>query len=169
MESFEQPYKKVSRFKALLLFFFSPKHFKKYAAKHDMAWILSTSPDLLAKYQNGEYQLNTEEYEDNAKKRASLLRASLFQSGLVVLLAAIFGVLAGVLFQNKIGPLDTFFSNILQAISVGIILWATLWQLTRDVQSYGGKSLPERVHGWIFNSLYTTGTFILFVVYGWQA
>jgi hypothetical protein len=169
MESFERPYKNVSHVKALLLFFFRPKAFAKFAAEHDIAWVLSDSPDLLAKYQKGEYKPCVKEYEESSGRSAALIRGSLRNAALVVLIAAVVGVVAGVVLKNRFGPLGIFVSNLLQAVAIGIILWATLWQLTRDVQTFGGRSLLERLHSWIFNSLYTVGTFILLVVYGWQA
>ena len=169
MEAFERPYKQVSRVKALLLFFFRPKAFVEFAAEHDIAWLLSDSPDIRASYLRGEYKPNVVEHCTNAKQRSKGLRRSLLHAALVVLVAALLGLVAGLLLQRQVGTLATFASNLLQATAVGVILWATLWQLTRDLQSFGGNSLPERVHSWIFNSLYTIGTFILFVVYGWQA
>jgi hypothetical protein len=169
MESFERPYKRVSRVKALALFFFCPRKFVEVSAEHDIAWILSTESDIRASYLRGEYKPNVEEHRANAQHRSVGLRRSLFHAGLVVLSAAVVGLLAGLLVQRLVGPLGSFASNLLQALAVGVILWATLWQLTRDLQSFGGSSLPERLHSWVFNSLYTVGTFVLFVVYGWQA
>lgn len=168
MEEFERPYKKVSRFKALLFFFFRPKAFVAFAAEHDIAWLLSVSPDIRANYLRGEYKPNVEEHRANATQRSEGLRRSLLHAALVVLVSALLGLLGGLLLQRQFGVLPVTASNVLQAIAVGVILWATLWQLTRELQSFGGGSLPERVHGWIFNLLYTLGTFILFVVYGWQ-
>lgn len=139
------------------------------AEKHDAAWVLSTSGDLREKYVRGEYRPNSDELRALADKRLQALRRSLLAAAVVVGGAAVLGVVAGLLLQVCCGPLAAFASNIWQAIAVGVILWATLWQLSRGLQSFGGESLPERVHGWIFNSLYTLGTFILFVVYGWQA
>lgn len=79
------------------------------------------------------------------------------------------GLIVGFLCRHLAGVLGSFASSTLQAVAVAIILWATLWQLTRDLQSLGGDSLSERVHRWVFNSLYTLGTFVLFVVYAWQS
>lgn len=169
MEAFERPYKQVSRVKAMLLFFFRPAKFVEYAAEHDIAWVLSTAPDIRASYLRGDYKANVDEHLANARQRYTGLRASLLRAALVVLSAAAVGVLVGLLLQRLAGGLGSFASNVLQALAVGIILWATLWQLTRDLQSFGGGSLPERVHNWLFNSLYTAGTFVLFVVYAWQA
>ncbi|ABK99595.1 hypothetical protein [Pelobacter propionicus] len=168
METFERPYKQVSRVKALLLFFFRPKAFVEFAAEHDIAWLLCDSPEIRADYLRGEYKPNVAQHHDDAKQRAEALRRSLLHAAMVVLVTALLGLVTGLLLQRQVGMLATFASNILQAVAVGIILWATLWQLTRDLQSFGGNSLPERVHSWIFNALYIIGTFILFIVYGWQ-
>lgn len=169
MEAFERPYKQVSRIKALALFFFRPKRFVELAVEHDVAWILSTESDIRERYLRGEYKPKTDEQRAYAEQRSSGLRRSLFHSAFVVLGAAVVGLLAGIIARHLLGSLGGFASNLLQVLAVGIILWATLWQLTRELQSFGGKSLPERVHGWIFNSLYTVGTIVLFVVYAWQA
>lgn len=169
MEAFERPYKQVSRIKALALFFFRPRRFVELAVEHDVAWVLSTESDIRASYLRGEHKPNVEEYRANAEQRSSGLRRSLFHAAFVVLGASVVGVVVGLLAQRMLGSLGSFASNLLQALAVGVILWATLWQLTRELQSFGGGSLPERVHGWVFNSLYTVGTFVLFVVYAWQA
>ncbi|MBX3627992.1 MAG: hypothetical protein KF892_23485 [Rhizobacter sp.] len=169
MEDFERPYKQVSRVKALLLFFLRPKAFIELAVEHDIAWQLSESQDIRASYLRGQYKPNLEEYQANAEHRSKGLRRSLFHAAFVVVASGVLGLLIGLLLQQRTGVLAALPSNLLQAIAVAIILWATLWQLTRGLQSFGGSSLPERVHSWIFSSLYTVGTFILFVVYGWQA
>lgn len=169
MEAFERPYKQVSRIRALALFFLRPRKFVEFSAEHDIAWTLSTESDLRARYLRGEYKPNTDEHLDTAQQRSTALRRSLFHAGFVVLSAAVVGLVVGLIAQRLLGSLGSFASNVLQAFAVGIILWATLWQLTRDLQSFGGNSLPERVHGWVFNALYTLGTIVLFVVYAWQA
>ncbi|MDP2264901.1 MAG: hypothetical protein Q8K24_17295 [Hydrogenophaga sp.] len=169
MESFEVPYKKPRRIRALLLFFFRPKAFVDMSAEHDVAWLLSDSPDIRASYLKGEYEPRVSDHRANADARSTGLRQSLLHSELVVLVSSVVGLIAGATLRSSFGDLGARASNVWQAIAVGIILWVTLWQLTKDLQSFGGKSLPERVHGWIFNSLYIAGTAILFVVYGWQA
>jgi hypothetical protein len=169
MEDFERPYKQVSRVKALALFVFRPRAFLEMASKHDIAWLLSDSPDIRASYVRGESKPNEAEMRSNAAHRTAGLRRSLLSSGLVVACSAIIAVVVGFLLRKNFGALSNFMSNFIQAVAVGVILWATLWQLTRDLQSFGGNSLPERVHSWVFSCLYTLGTFLFFVVYTWQA
>jgi len=169
MEEFERPYRQVSRLKALAFFMFRPRAFMEMAARHDVAWVLSDSQDLREKYLRGEYAPNVDEHYANAQHRSSGLRRSLFRAAGVVFGSVVVGVLAGVVLHRLFGTLNNSWGSILQALGAAILLWATLWQLSRDLQSFGGNSLPERVHTWVFSSLYTLGTVLFFVVYGWQA
>ena len=168
MEEFEKPYKKVSKAKALILFLLRPRAFKDLATSHDVAWVLSDSPDIKARYLKDEYKPDIEETRKNAEHRTDLLRKSLLCSGLIVACSALVSLGCGVLLHRFIGSIPNWLSSLTQGVGAGVILWATLWQLTRDMQTCGGKSLPERVHSWLFSSLYMIGTFLFFVVYTWQ-
>jgi hypothetical protein len=169
MEDFERPYLKVSRLKAVFLFLFHRRAFLDMAAEHDVAWVISKSPDIRKSYLAGDYTPNREDVRAQASDRADGLRKSLFQAMLIVGVSAIAAIPVGLAARSYIGELGRITGNALQAVAAGIILWATLWQLTRELQSFGGHSLPERVHSWLFNGLYTLGTFLFFVVYAWQA
>lgn len=169
MEDFERPYKQVSRVKAVALFTFRPRAFLHMATEHDIAWVLSVSPDLMARYRRGEYKPDEAEVRENAHKRTQALRRSLLNTGLAVALSAVCALLAGFILRTSFGALSSLISSLLQGVGAGVILWVTLWQLSRDFQTVGGNSLTERVHSWVFNSLYTVGTFLFFVAYTWQA
>ncbi len=169
MEEFERPFKKVSRVKALFFFHFWPKAFGEMAIKHDASWIISRSDDIRKAYLEGTYEPNLKELGSSNLIRTNGLRKSLHQSLITVGLSALLAIITGNLLHIYAGPLSTFTASTLQAIAVGIILWATLWQLSRDLQSFGGESLAERVHSWTFSFLYILGTLLFFIVYAWQA
>ena len=169
MEDFERPYREVSKVKALTLFLFRPRAFLDYSTAHDVSWVITKSPDIRASYVKGEYKPDVEHTRANAQLRAHGLRRSLFSAGLIVGSTAVVAGIAGFACRAMFGALPNWLSGLAQAIAAALILWATLWELTRDLQSYGGDSLSERVHSWLFRSLYTVGTFVFFWVWAWQS
>jgi hypothetical protein len=169
MHEFEKPYKYPSRVRSVLAFLLCPCAFTRLAATHDESWVLTHSPDLQKKFLSGEYKPDQSEIKKTAALRATALRRSLLRSGISVVGAALVSLAFGVVLSHVAGSITNKISSIIQGIGAGIILWATLWQLSRDMQSFGGCSLAERVHGWLFNFLYISGTALFFVVYTWQA
>lgn len=152
MEDFERPYKNVSRVKAIFLFLFRPTAFLEMATKHDIAWMISVSDSKQAQYRAGEYKPDEEGTKSNANKRTQGLRKSLLDAGWIVAGSVVCSLLSGYALRIGFGPLSNVISSLLQGAGAGVILWATLWQLTRNLQSFGGDSLPERVHSWIFRA-----------------
>jgi hypothetical protein len=169
MEDFERPYKQVSRAKALMLFILRPSTFVEMAVKHDIAWQLSENPGIKAQYLNGTYKPNEVEMKEQVLNQAGGLRRSLTQSGLIVVSTVILALITGYFLRRNAGALSALISGLLQGTGAAILLWATLWQLTRDLQTFGGDSLSERVHSWLFSCLYAIGTALFFVAYTWQA
>ena len=53
-------------------------------------------------------------------------------------------------------------------VAAGILLGATLSILGWEIQSYKGRTLPERVNRWLYRSLYVLGTFLLVLALSWQ-
>lgn len=169
MEEFERPYKKVSVFKAVVLFLFRRKAFEAMAVKHDTAWVLSTSPDLRKRFLNGEYTPDEESTRENVEKRTAAIRKSLRASGLLVFLSALVAGAIGWYLHYVVGVLPSWLNTLLQSLGAGCILWATIWELGWNVRSFGGESLPERVHYWIFRTLCVFGTFLFFLAFSWAA
>lgn len=138
------------------------------AEEHDVAWILARSPDIRARYEEGAHIINYEEIRKSALHRAQELRKSLLSTLALVATAACGGFIVGVYVIAPHHP-SSRVASIVQAVAAGLLLWATLWQLNWGIRSVGGESLPEPVHGWLFNGLYLLGTLLFFLFYGWQA
>ena len=51
--------------------------------------------------------------------------------------------------------------RVFQITAAGVLLSATLGQLRWEIQSYKGKTLPERANRWLFRGAYVLGTSIL--------
>lgn len=169
MENFALPCTRVSRLKALALFVFRPGAFIELAVEHDIAMTISETPEIKERFLRGEYTPDRENHLSNSKHRTLGLRGTLVRTAVFVFGSAAIGLILGMVCHRFIGPIPNALASALQAVGAAVLLWGTLWQLSKDFQSFGGKTLPERVHSWIFNCLYTFGTVLFFVVYGWQA
>lgn len=169
MEEFERPYKEVSALKAVVLFLFRRKAFEAMAVKHDTAWVLSTSPDIRKRFLDGEYTPDEESTRNNVEKRTAAIRKSLRASGLLVLLSAVAAGTLGWYLHKAVGVLPSLLNTVLQSLGAGCILWATIWELGWNIRSFGGESLPERVHYWVFRALCVCGTFLFFLAFSWAA
>jgi hypothetical protein len=58
---------------------------------------------------------------------------------------------------------------VLQAAGAAVILGATLAEIGRKIESYGGATLPEQMNGFMFRTLYVVGTFLFVVSVSWDA
>ena len=169
MDEFERPYKEVSAFKAVVRFLFQRKAFVDMAVKHDNAWVLTTSPELKEQFLRGEYKPDKESMRHHVELRTTALRKSLRSSGLLVLVSATVAGAIGWYLHKRFGPLSSLVNTAIQSAGAGLILWAAIWELGWNVRSFGGESLPERVHQWVFRSLCVCGTFCFFLAYSWVA
>lgn len=96
------------------------------------------------------------------------LKRSLFLSGTLMAGAAVLSTLLALLLRRFFGPLSPGLSAVLQATGAGILLWATVWELGWDIRSFGGQTLAERAHQWLFRTLCVTGTFAFLLAYVWS-
>ena len=57
--------------------------------------------------------------------------------------------------------------TLVQAVSVAVVLVATLAARGWDIPSYSGETLPEKVNQWLTRSLFVFGTFFFSLFLGW--
>ena len=167
MEDFEKAYKKVNVAKAVFLFLFSPSNFIRMSKDHDISLTLTRENDLRKKFKEGTYQPDEKRYSETARERTKKLRSSLFRSGMCVILSILLAILTGRCLYNTIGPSPKSISSLLQVLGAGVILWATLWELGWNLRSWGGETLPERLHSWLFRLYYVVGTYSLLLSVSW--
>lgn len=159
-------HKKVSLRRAALLFLTRRNAFLELCVTHDRSYSLAESPDLLEKYRAGSYTPDEASLRQNAATRAEHMAASLLAAGKVVGVTAIAGAGAGFVLGRVLGNV-LWLVQLAQFAGAAIILWATIWELGWSVRSFGGDTLPERVHQYLFRVLYAVGTFVFFLAYFW--
>lgn len=94
------------------------------------------------------------------RRRTDLLRRSIAGSALLVVMAVATSFLVAVAMKSLGYRFTIQTARVMQAVSLGIFVWATLAQLGWEIQSYSGKSLPERLNRLWFRVLYTIGAFV---------
>lgn len=169
MEDIEKPYKKPRRLKAMFLFLFDKERLTDMTLAHDRALSIHDTPGRYEEFLAGTWKPDEQKLERNAAERIAALRKAFFQAGWLVVPSAVAALVLGYFLHSTVGPLVGWLSGTLQGVGAALILWATLWRYPVDAKSIGEKTLPERLHGWVFNALYTVGTFLFFTVYTWQA
>ena len=168
IQDYERVLRELSPVKAVLLFLFCPNTFKRLAAEHDSAICIVESPDTRKSFIEGRYKPDIEHTNELVELRTSRLRKKFFWSGLTVVGAALLFAVAGFALYRLCGQCPSWLSAVLQMLGVGSILWATLWELSMNIRSFGGVTLPERVHQWLFNTMYAVGSAFFFLAYSWS-
>lgn len=168
IEEYEKVLRELSPAKAVLLFVFCRSAFERLALKHDIASNITGAKDIREAYLQGKYNPREEDTRELVEFRTSGLRLSLFWSGLAVLFVGLVSGAFGYVMYLQVGTCPVWLSALLQAGGVGVILWATLWELGWNLRSMGGHTLTERVHQWLFRTMYTVGSALFFFAYVWS-
>ena len=168
IEEHEKLLKELSPAKAVFLFIFARGAFERLALKHDIAASITGARDIRDAYIKGTYNPREDDTRKLVEYRTSGLRASLLCSGLAVLLVGVASGFLGYAMYLRQGVCPVWLSALLQAGGVGVILWATLWELGWNLRSMGGSTLAERVHQWLFRTLYSAGSALFFFAYVWS-
>ena len=97
--------------------------------------------------------------KEQESKRIKSIRKSHFKSFALVSIVSISGF-ALALAINNYYPLQLFTIRVFRLVSMIIIAWAVLSKLTKEIESWGGKSLPEQVNNFSFRFFYALGIFL---------
>jgi hypothetical protein len=159
-------HKKISLRRAAFLFLTRRKAFLELCVRHDRSYLLAESPDLLEKYRAGSYTPDEAALRKGAADRAVHIAASLRSAAIVVGVTALVGAGAGYTLGRLLGNM-LWLIQLAQFAGAALILWATIWELGWNVRSFGGDTLPERVHQYLFRVLYAVGTFLFILAYFW--
>ena len=153
---------------ATFLVVFWPSKFVEKAVLHDVALEFDTNPQLRDKFPDRRLPPDRlQDFRATASERSQKIRRALFASILVTTAIIVVGWIIGVIFRRVFGPAPTFIISVLQVTGAGTILGATLAEIGRDIESWGGKTLAEKVNLWLFRTLYLLGTFVFVVSLGW--
>ena len=149
--------------KAVFLLLFRPAKFVALSVLHDVTSEFETNKQFLEQYPNRELPPERlKNFEDNAWDRTKKIRAAFFGAVWSTALAVLVGVLVGCFANSRFGKPSGAILSVLQVSGAGMILVATLALLGWEIQSWKGRSLPEKTNRWLFRAQYWLGT-VLFV------
>jgi hypothetical protein len=169
IQDYERVLRELSPLKAVLLFLFCPTAFKRRAVEHDTAYNIVKDPHIMKLLFEGKYKPDIEHMVELVELRTSELRKTFLWSALIVMCVGSLFAVVGFALYCRYGQCPSWLSVVFQMLGVGLILWATLWELGWWLRSMGGETLPERVRLWLFRAMYATGSAFFFLAYSWSA
>jgi hypothetical protein len=152
------------RTKAVLLFLLAPERFRREAVEYHERYVA----DLKANNGGNPAPFDRAESEKNNSAQATAMRQAFFDAFRKVLIALLGAVVLGAFAQRYLGSPHVYVTMGLQLVGAFMTLGATLWQIG-DAASASRAWLAERVHNWLFQSLYVAGTFMLGLATSWDA
>lgn len=155
-------------FRHSLLLLFRPSSFIELATRESIDRELSSRRGRSG---SSDAELSLERVDGlrkTARNHTQKIRKALL-GGLRVTFATVFvAILLGVGLACWIEP-SPLFIYVSQAIGAAVILGATLGETGRDIQTWDGHTLPERVNAWTFQRLYIIGTLAFVASFSWDA
>ncbi len=143
---------------AFICFFFWPRKFLEYATQDSIAREFETNEQLQQRYPGRD--LSDEEIARVRRGRETqtqTLRRSILSSLVkVVILCLAAGVAAALL-----GEIPGKRTLAIRVLPAPLILWAVWGRRGWDIQSFSGRTLPERVNDTWFRCAYGLGVFLL--------
>ena len=158
----------VFSIRAIFFLFFCPSRFVEMAVKHDITLEFETNKQLREKYPD--HRLPPErqrDFIDRARRRTKTIRRSFGKGFLNVIVALVLGWISGLTFHKMFGPVSPTVILVLQVLAAGVLLGATLSLAGKQIESWGGQTLPEKVDDLLYRILYITGTYLLFLSLSW--
>ena len=89
-----------------------------------------------------------------------VLKASLGKTFLAAAAATVCALTAAFALGDVHPTLPVHMGKVLQAIGGAFALWGTLFAVSGPEKTWGGGSVPERVHGFMFTCLLGVGGFL---------
>lgn len=155
---------------ATLLIVFCPSKFVEAAVLHDVTLEFETNTQLRDQFPDRRLPPERlQGFRATALERTRKIRRALFGSILVTIATIVVGWLVGLMLLKVFGPAPVVLISVLQIAGAGTMLGATLAEIGREIESWGGKTLPERVNLWLFRASYTLGTFVFVLSVGWSS
>ena len=145
------------RMKAILLFLFAPRRFNRAAVEYHKAKKI-THP----------VPFDEAQFAKDNLEQAAAMRRGFTGTFCVVFVALLAALLLGRFAQHYIGPPSAYVTMVLQLFGVFMLLGATFWQISPEVEPASRGWLAEDVHNRLFKLLYVLGTFLLGLAASWN-
>lgn len=127
---------------------------------------ISTNEKAKDNYLKGTYNENREGREITSNLRATNIKSSLYESLFLVFISGLVALVIGGVVGHAMGGANKWLISILQLLGASFLLWSVIWELGWKNRSFGGETLPERVHYWIFRGVSIFGSFLIFLSSG---
>ena len=98
--------------------------------------------------------------------RATVLQHPFLHSLFLVVASGLVGLILGAVTCRFVGKSDLWITA-LQTIGALLLLWATLFVRSSEIDTYSCATLTERVNQWLYRSMYCLGTAILVSTLPW--
>ena len=154
--------------RAIALLFFCPSRFVKMAVKRAIELEFENNKAYIENYPDRQLPPDKrKEFTDRAWGRTRKIRRSFGRGFKWVMVALILGWISGVIFHRTVGPALPSLIMGLQVLAAGILLGATLSLVGREIESWDGQTLPEKIDALLYRILYITGTYLLVLSLTW--
>lgn len=147
----------------LALLFLSPNHFKQSAIADDDAHVLREARKVKPDYTPSSEHSRDMEVAYSQRTRA--LRRGIGMSLFLILAAVALAWFTVWLMQKAGFSLTPDGVRWLQLASLLLVVWATLSELGWEMQSWSGRTLPERLNKFWFRTLYFLGTYVVAITF----
>jgi hypothetical protein len=146
---------------AALAVLFWPSRFVRDAQRHAIEYERESNEHFRAQYDSGTV---TEErltrFADTASAQVAVMRSAFGYAFVLTIAAMAVGWATGTAAGAVLGPPSKVLLGLIQAFGAAVILAATLAEVGKNIATYDGASLPEKVNQWVFRTLYVIGTFL---------
>ena len=121
-------------------------------------------------------KLEVEEKKDNEQRKklsgtekssAKIIKCSLWNSLVLILLFGLIGFSIGIVFRCIRGVPGQMTISVLQIAGALLLLWGTLFIRGFEIQTWDNNTLAERVNQWLYRAMYCIGTAIIIFSLVW--
>lgn len=158
-----------TNFLSIVLLIFYPSRFIQKATENAIFNEFEKNIQFHKSFPNRQLPEETrQEFYLFARNQTIKIRHSYGKAFLLVIIAIMLSYLTTFLAYPIVGAVSSTVILILQIVASGILLGATVGIVGWEIQTMGGKTLPEKVNRDIFHILYFVGTYILLLSLTWN-
>jgi hypothetical protein len=154
--------------RGLFLLLFLPDRFARHATEDAVKHELRENPEHInMAIANFPPQIRAN-IEASMRGQANRFRQRILGGVAITGVTIVVGVVAGIALRTVLSPVKILVYTF-QGVGAALILGATLAEAGREIETYGRRSLPERINAFAFRALYAAGTFCFVMSVAWDA
>ena len=158
----------MSQFTHLYRLIFKPKQFVEIVTQLIIENDRVKNPSVLSL--QGEYPLERRAgIQESVSKQTHNIRRGFTRGIVSTALTILLGAISGIALRYTFGTPVKSMVYISQALGAAVILGATLAEVSGDIMTWDGGSIPEQINKLVFQGLYIFGTFLFVLSVSWDA